>query len=215
MRSRKRSVRTDRGRPRLIALAGPSACGKTSIAGSLARKLGLKNTSMISQDQYYKNWSNLPVHKREKVNFDHPDSFDLRLLIKHLKQLKKGTEVKAPTYSYKLHKRLKKTVRIAPRPWIIVEGLFILRDRALRDLFDHKIYVTVDIPIALLRRIDRDMKHRGESVMSVCQKYFLFVLPMQKKFVSPQKRTADLVLNGCSSIADCSQKTINFILKKG
>jgi len=182
---------------RLIALAGPSGSGKTSLANRLAKRLG--RTVIISQDQYYKDWSILPLKKREEINFDHPSSFDFALMKKQLKNLKMGDTIFVPSYSYRLHKRLKRKIKILPQKWIIVEGLLVICRKSLRDLFDLKIYLDIDKETALSRRIKRDLEDRGETVDSVCRRYFKDVLPMQRRFVEPQKNWADMVVDSCET----------------
>lgn len=181
---------------KLIAIVGPTASGKSLFAKNIARTLGYVKTNIISQDQYYKDWSKIPIEEREKINFDHPNAFDFDLLKKHLVLLKRGKPVFLPRYSYKLHKRLKQVIKITPKKWIIIEGLLVLYKRALSNMFDLKIYLDINEAFALSRRIKRDVKHRGETIESVCSRYFKDVLPMQKKFVEPQKKFADIIING-------------------
>lgn len=181
---------------KFIAIAGPSASGKTFLANKLAALLGNRQTVIISQDCYYKDWSKLPFKKRETINFDHPNAFDFSLMRQHLKQLKSGELIEIPQYSYRLHKRLKRRVKIVPKKWIIIEGLLILHRKNLRNLFDVKVYVDIDIATALVRRIKRDLRHRGETVVSIYTRYFNDVFPMQKKFVEEQMKFVEMVING-------------------
>ncbi len=190
---------------KILGIAGPTASGKTSLAHILAKRL---HGAIISQDQYYHDWSGLPLKKMEKVNFDKPASFDFALLRAQLARLKSGTAVLAPCYSYRLHKRLKRKIKIFPKKWIIVEGLLLLHEQALKNIFDISVYVDIDIPTSFARRIKRDMDHRGETIDSVCRKYFEDVLPMQEKHVEPQKKWADLIVDGADC---CNPKVINRI----
>lgn len=179
-----------------VAIVGPSASGKTSLAQRLSEKLGKGKTAIISQDQYYKDWSGLSMVKRKRINFDHPDSFDFRLLEKHLRDLKKGREVRMPIYSFKKHLRLTKHYSLYAKRYVIVEGLLVLHKRGLRNLFNLKIYVDVNKGISLSRRIKRDLQHRGENIETVCKRYFNDVLPMQERYVEPQKKWSQIIVDG-------------------
>ncbi|MFH1996290.1 MAG: uridine kinase [Candidatus Omnitrophota bacterium] len=220
MRSRKRSGRAaDKARgnerrraPLIVALAGPTASGKSTLAGCLAERLGRSKTAVISLDQYYKNWSHLHKKKRDSINFDHPGSFDFPLFKAHLQALKKGRSIHAPRYSYKSHLRTKRGTIVAPKQWIIVEGLLLFYKKQLRELFDLKVYIDVLDLIAFSRRVRRDLLCRGENVFTVCNKYFGFVLPMQKKYIEPQKKHADIVINGCLTIDHCAKKVLDRII---
>ena len=181
---------------KLIAIVGPSASGKTYLAGKLAKKLGKKSTAVISQDQYYKDWSKLPLKKREQINFDHPDAFDFSLLHEQLKNLKRSKSIKVPNYSYTQHKRVKKKTKVKPKEWVIVEGLLLLHRKGIKDLFDMKVYVDVDNATSLARRIRRDTRERGESVSSVSTRFFNDVVPMQEEYVVPQKNYVNFVISG-------------------
>ena len=180
----------------LIAIAGPTASGKTTLAGLLKKKLGSKKTVIVGQDNYYKNRIDLNLKQRKMINFDHLNSFDWKLLINHLKLLKENKSVYVPLYDFKLSKRCAKIKKVTPREFIILEGLMPFFDKAMRKLIDFKIYVHSDNAICLARRLKRDTKERGDSIETVCRRYFKDVLPMQKKFVEPQKRWADLIING-------------------
>lgn len=195
-----------------IALVGPSASGKTSLSNALIEMLGKKKTIIISQDQYYRDWAYLSPRDREKINFDAPDSFDFKLMHKQLRQLKTSS-IQAPLYSYRLHKRLKKTVKVIPNRWVIVEGLLVLHKKFLRELFDFKIYVDIDYATALARRIRRDLKTRGETIESVCRRYFQNVLPMQEKYVEPQKKWVDIILKGDMPPKKAAKILYRFLVK--
>jgi len=194
--------------PKLIALVGPSASGKTSLANKLAKKLGKNKTAIISQDQYYKDWSRLPLKKREQINFDNPNAFDFKLMTAMLRRLQRGESVKVPQYSYKLHKRLTKPRTLYPKPYIIIEGLLVLHNKSLRDLLNLKIYVDIDRATSLARRIRRDTRMRGETIESVCRRYFKDVLPMQEKFVERQKKWADIIIDGSKKFNDTLLRNI-------
>jgi len=181
---------------KIVAIAGPTASGKTTLASKLAKSLGIKNTVIITQDQYYKDWSKLSLKERAQINFDSPASFDFCLLEKQLRDLRYGKVIKAPCYSYRLHKRLKKTVIIKPKKWIIIDGLLLFCHKSIRDLFDFKVYIESERATSFARRIRRDLKHRGDTIESVCKRYFNDVIPMQEKYVEPQRKFADVVVDG-------------------
>lgn len=181
---------------KIIAIAGPTASGKTTLANLLKKKLGIKKTVIISQDNYYKNRADLNLKERKKINFDHLNAFDLELLYEHLKLLKDNKPVCIPLYDFKLSKRFTKSKRITPKEFAILEGLMPFFDKSLRKLIDYKVYINSDNAICLARRLKRDTKERGDSIETVCRRYFKDVLPMQKKFVEPQRKLADLIING-------------------
>jgi uridine kinase len=181
---------------KIIAVAGSTASGKTTFANLFKKKLKENNAVVICQDNYYKDWSHLSKKERKKINFDDLKSFDLKLLIKHLKELKNGKPVCMPLYDFVQSQRLKKTKKIEPKQFIIIEGLMPFFDNKLRRLFDYKIYINASNAVCLARRIKRDTQERGESIESVCSRYFNDVLPMQKKYVEPQKKWADVIING-------------------
>jgi len=180
---------------KIIAIAGPTASGKTTFANLLKKDIGYKKTVVICQDNYYKDWPKLKLIERKKINFDDLKAFDLELLTKHLQSLKNDKSINMPLYDFVQSKRLKKTKRIKAKEFIILEGLMPFFDRKLRNLFDYKIYIDSNNGLCLARRLKRDVKERGDSIASVCKRYFKDVLPMQKKYVEPQKKWADLIIN--------------------
>ncbi|MCX5699832.1 MAG: uridine kinase [Candidatus Omnitrophica bacterium] len=180
----------------LIAIAGPTASGKTTLANLLKKILGANKAVIISQDNYYKDWPRLSLKERKKINFDNLKSFDWVLLLKHLKCLKKGNPILSPEYDFVQSRRLKKAQKVEAKQFIIVEGLIPYFEKKLRSLFDYKIYINTNNGICLARRIKRDTQERADSIESVCKRYFEDVLPMQKKYVEPQKGWADWVVEG-------------------
>ncbi len=181
---------------KLIAIAGPTGSGKTRLAQFLQEKLGKNKCVVISQDDYYKDWSHLSKKKRKKINFDHKDSFDFKLLSNHLALLKRGRSIKTPCYSFIESKRLKTTSHVIPQPYLIVEGLMPFVNVKFANLYDLKIYIDANNATCFIRRLKRDIKERGDKFEIVCTRYLKHVLPMQKQFVEPQKRMADLIVNG-------------------
>lgn len=186
----------------LIGIAGGTASGKTTLAKILKDSFQDKVT-ILKHDYYYYDHSYFDVPDN-KINFDHPDSFETDLLIDHLKDLKFGKKIERPVYSYKTNERLKETKTVNPAPIIIVEGILIFHYEKLKDLFDLKIYVDTDADIRLLRRISRDIKERDRTFDSVKNQYLSTVKPMHQKFVEPSKYQADIIIphGGLNEIAN-------------
>lgn len=177
----------------VIGIAGGSASGKTTIIDKL-KNLFKDEIVMISHDYYYWNNDHLPMEERVKLNYDHPKSFETKRLIKDVKTLKEGKEVELPIYDFTMHTRKKETLKVCPRPVIIVEGILILENKELRELMDTKVYVDVDSDERLIRRLLRDTKERGRSVDSVLNQYINTVKPMHEEFVEPSKKHADIII---------------------
>ena len=179
--------------PVIIGIAGGTGSGKSTITDAIRREVKNQIT-LIPQDSYYKNFGLLPPEKRNKINYDHPDSFDNELLMEHLKLLKKNIPIQKPIYDFKTHSRIDKTTLIKPSRIIIVEGILIFENEQLRKLMDIKIFVDTDADIRILRRIDRDIKERGRSLESIVLQYRNTVQPMHIEFVEPSKRYADIII---------------------
>lgn len=177
----------------VIGVAGGSASGKTTIVNNL-KDFFKNDIELISHDCYYKAHYDMPFEEREKLNYDHPNSFDTDLLISDLLKLKNGEVVHRPVYSYTIHNRTKETIPLHPKKVIIVEGILILENEQLRDLMDTKIYVDTDADERLMRRILRDMKERGRSIDSVMEQYSKTVKPMHEQFIEPYKKYADIII---------------------
>ena len=178
----------------IIGIAGGSGSGKTTVVRALTEQLKEK-VVVIPQDSYYKDSSHLPMEERQKVNFDHPDSIDFDLLIKHLKELKKGHSVEQPVYSYITCSRSStETVTVHPAEVIIVEGILIFCCAELRKQMDIKIFVDADDDDRLMRVMARDMLERGKTVETVIQRYSRTVKPMFLQFIEPSKRYADVII---------------------
>ena len=179
--------------PVIIGLAGGTGSGKSTITDAIRGEVKNQIT-LIPQDSYYKNFGLLPIEKRNKINYDHPDSFDNQLLMEHLKLLKKNIPIQKPIYDFKTHSRIDKTILIKPSKIIIVEGILIFENKQLRKLMDIKIFVDTDADIRILRRIERDIKERGRSLESIVLQYRNTVQPMHIEFVEPSKRYADIII---------------------
>ena len=178
----------------IIGIAGGSGSGKTTVVRALTEQLKEK-VVVIPQDSYYKDSSHLPMEERQKVNFEHPDSIDFDLLIKHLKELKKGHSVEQPVYSYITCSRSStETVTVHPAEVIIVEGILIFCCAELRKQMDIKIFVDADDDDRLMRVMARDILERGKTVETVIQRYSRTVKPMFLQFIEPSKRYADVII---------------------
>ena len=180
--------------PFLIGIAGGTGSGKTTVANAIVKRVGEERIAILSHDSYYRDFVDLPKDIFERQNFDHPDSLESELFVRHLKALKQGMVVETPIYDFKLHRRAADTRRIEPRKVILVDGILIYAEPELRKLFDVKIYVDTDADIRLIRRLKRDIAERGRSVESVVTQYESTVRPMHMEFVEPSKRYADLII---------------------
>ncbi len=181
-------------KPLLIGITGGTGSGKSTVANAIYRNFKKETISIIMQDSYYKDQSDLTYEERTKTNYDHPHAFDTDLLIRHLKSLLHGEAIEIPIYDFTIHNRKKETLREEPKDIIIVEGILILEDERLRDLFDIKIYVDTDADLRILRRLTRDIKERGRTLESVINQYLTVVRPMHLQFIEPTKRYADLIV---------------------
>jgi uridine kinase len=178
----------------LIGIAGGTGAGKTLVAQSIAQDLGSDSVLLIEQDSYYKDLHHIPLGERENRNFDHPDAFDRDLLRQHLEKLLMGEEVDMPTYDMRTHTRVGHPLRVSGRPILLLDGLLVLEDPALRHLMDIKIYVDADPDIRFIRRLKRDLTERGRTLDQAIRQYESSVRPMHLQFVEPSKRYADLVI---------------------
>jgi uridine kinase len=178
----------------VIGIAGGTGSGKTTVVRKLFEQLPENKVAIISQDSYYKDNSHIPPEERQKINFDHPNSIEFELLREHIKQLKNGEKIEEPTYSYLTCTRQKVTNTVEPKDVLIVEGILILTDKKLRELFDIKIFVYADDDDRLGRVINRDILERGRSVDKVLERYSKSVKPMHLQFIEPSKIYADLII---------------------
>src|SRR5512139_1581338 len=180
----------------IVGIAGGTGCGKTTAVRKVMEAFPNNEVVMISQDSYYRDNSAIPPEERQKINFDHPDSIEFSLLIDHLRQLKKGKSVEMPVYSYLTCLRSKETITIKPSEVVIVEGILILTDKGLRNMFDIKVFVDADADDRLGRVIQRDIVERGRSVLQVLERYHDTVKPSHLQFIEPSKRYADIIIPG-------------------
>jgi len=188
----------------LVGIAGGTGSGKTTLANTLIDTLEEENTIFIPHDNYYKDRSHLPFSERKDVNYDHPDAFETNLLVSHLKKLQAGNTINMPQYDYSTHTRKDKTIKISPKPVIIVEGILVLADEKLRNLFDIKLFVDTDSDIRILRRLKRDINDRNRTFQSVYDQYLTTVKPMHEAFVEPSKSHADIIIpeGGMNDVAN-------------
>jgi uridine kinase len=178
----------------VIAIAGGSGSGKTTVAQVILQRVGPDRISFLQHDAYYKDLSGLPPVQRAEVNFDHPNSLDSELLIRHIKQLKNSQPVEVPIYDFATHSRTERTYSVQARGVILVEGILLFAEPALRDLFDVKLFVDTDSDIRFIRRLQRDIAERGRTTDSVIHQYITTVRPMHLEFVEPSKRYADVII---------------------
>ncbi len=178
----------------VVGIAGGTGSGKTTVVRKIIEKLPKDEVAVLSQDSYYKDNSHLPLEERQKINFDHPNALEFDLLIEHIKQLKQGKSVNEPIYSYITCTRSDETILVKPKDVVIVEGILVLTNKKLRDLFDIKVFVYADADDRLIRVIKRDIVERGRSVNTVLERYQATVKPMHEQFIEPSKRYADLIV---------------------
>lgn len=199
----------------IIGIAGGTGSGKSTFTNHLKKTFG-DNIAVIYYDNYYKCQDELPFEERKKTNYDHPCAFETELLLEHLKQLREGKSIFCPVYDYSVHNRTSETVRVDPKKIIIVEGILVLQDERLRDLFDIKVFVEADADERVLRRVIRDVKERGRDVEGIAQQYLTTVKPMHYMYVEPTKALADIIINsGRNCVArDIFETKIQQILEK-
>lgn len=177
----------------VIGITGGSGSGKTTVVKKILDFFPGNEVAVISQDAYYRDNSHLPLEERRKINFDHPNSIEFELLVKHIEALKKGQAIEEPTYDYVTSSRQQKTTRIEPRHIVIVEGILLFTDAQIRNLCNIKVYVDADSDDRLIRIIERDMLERGRSAQDVINRYQI-VKAMHEQFIEPTKRFADLII---------------------
>ena len=180
--------------PVIIGIAGGTGSGKTTVARAIYDRVGSDRIEWIAHDSYYRDFDALSPEERTKINFDHPDSLESELLMRHLDALCKGSAVEVPVYDFATHSRKAETQRVEPRRVIIVEGILVLAEPELRKRIDIKLFVDTPADIRFVRRLTRDIESRGRSLPSVVQQYLTTVRPMHEEFVEPSKRHADLII---------------------
>lgn len=185
----------------IIGIAGGTGSGKSTFNNRLKQYFG-DNITVIYHDNYYRQHDDLSFAERQTINYDHPESLETDLLIEHLQKLRQGQSVECPVYDFSQHNRSKETITIKPSRVIVVEGILILQDERLRNMFDIKIFVEADADERILRRILRDMKERGRDLENIIDQYLTTVKPMHYLYVEPSKTSADIVINsGLNNVA--------------
>jgi uridine kinase len=180
--------------PVVIGVAGGSGSGKTTVVRRIVESLGAEQVTVLEHDLYYRDRSDLRLEERAALNYDHPDSLETDLMVRHVAELKAGRAVQVPTYDFARYCRLATTDTAVPRSAIIVEGILIFVDAALRQMMDVKVFVDADADTRFIRRLQRDMAERGRTVQSVIEQYLSTVKPMHLDFVEPSKRYADIIV---------------------
>lgn len=178
----------------IIGIAGGTGCGKTTVVNQLIEELTLDHVGVITQDSYYNDLSHLTYEERVQVNFDHPKAIDFDLLGEHLSQLKQGFSIEQPVYSFTDHNRTSETLITEPRKVMIVEGILIMTNPMIREMFDIKIYVHADSDERLIRRLKRDINERGRDIEEVLSRYQTTLKPMHDQFIEPTKEYADIII---------------------
>ena len=180
--------------PLIIGVAGGSGSGKTTVVRRILEALGDARVPVLEHDRYYRDRNDLRLEERAALNYDHPDSLETDLLVSHVRELRAGRDIEAPVYDFARHARKDETETIAAGRAIIVEGILIYTDPALRKLMDVKVFVDTDDDTRFIRRLQRDIAERGRTVQSVIEQYLGTVKPMHLEFVEPSKRYADVII---------------------
>jgi uridine kinase len=180
--------------PLVIGIAGGSGSGKTTVAQAILQRVGTDRIAFLQHDSYYKDLRGLPPAQRNEFNFDHPNSLETDLLIKHIAALRNGKPVEVPIYDFSTDSRTTQSFTVEPRNVILVEGILIFTEAALRKMFDIKIFVDTDSDLRFIRRLERDIHERGRTTDSVVKQYLHTVRPMHLEFVEPSKRYADVII---------------------
>jgi len=177
----------------VIGIAGGTGSGKTTLINRIQEEFQ-DSIVILSHDFYYQKHTDIPFEERAKLNYDHPNSFETDLMIRHILDLKQGRAIQRPVYNFVEHDRMDQTVTVEPAKVIIVEGILLFENQRLLELFDIKVFVDTDADVRIIRRILRDVKERGRSLDSVIQQYLTTVKLMHEQFVEPSKKNADIII---------------------
>ncbi|MBK5253194.1 MAG: uridine kinase [Peptostreptococcaceae bacterium] len=177
----------------VIGIAGGTGSGKSTLIDAIKSEFNDEIT-IISHDYYYKPHNELTFEERKHLNYDHPNSFDTDLMVKHIKELTEGKSIERPVYDFTIHNRLDETVTLNSSKVIIVEGILIFENKELINLFDIKVFIDTDADVRIIRRIVRDVKERGRTLESVVEQYLTTVKLMHEEFVEPSKKNADIII---------------------
>jgi len=181
-------------KPFIIGVAGGTGSGKTTLVERICEVVGLDSVVLLSHDRYYRSQDHLPMEERLKTNYDHPNSLETELMIKHLKQLKQGKPAVVPMYDFTQHTRAAETQTVQPQPVIIIEGILIFSDKQLREQCDLRVFVDTDADVRFGRRLLRDVQERGRTFEFGIKQYLNMSKPMHEEFVEPSKRFADIIV---------------------
>ena len=195
---------------KFLGITGGAASGKTTIAQHLLKNLN-ERISVLQFDRYYRDQGHLTAEHRALVNYDHPDSLDHELLVKHLDSLSEGTSIDAPIYDFVTHTRTQQTEKIEPKEFVIVDGILIMAFAEIMERLTFKIFIDTPDETRLKRRIARDMDERGRTEESVRKQFEASVLPMHKKFVEPFRDSTQLIIDGLEDPSKSVAKLISFI----
>lgn len=198
----------------VIGIAGGTGSGKTTVVNNILRDLSTESVIVISQDNYYRDNHDMPLEERHKINFDHPRSIDFDLLKEHVRMLKDGQSINQPVYSFITHTRTEETILTHPQSVIIVEGILVLTDAELRDLFDMKIFVHADSDERLIRRVRRDIQERGRDLDEVLSRYQDTLKPMHQQFIEPSKNYADIIIPNMKKGHSVAVKILSSVIKE-
>ena len=189
-----RTIKGPPGSPLVIGVAGGTGSGKTTLAKAIEEALPGGVVAIVTHDAYYKERLDMNEEELSRVNYDHPDSLDNDLLVEHIDTLISGQSIEMPLYDFVTHRRKEETIGIEPVPVIIVEGILIFSSKPLLDRMDIKLFIDTPADIRVLRRVRRDMEHRGRTFEDIRRQYYETVRPMHEQFVEPGRRIADLVI---------------------
>ena len=178
----------------IIGIAGGTGSGKSTVVKKIVESLPPHYVAVVPLDSYYNDTTEMTQEERRAINFDHPDAFDWKLLIKQVNSLRDGIAIEQPTYSYILNNRLPETIKVEPKPVIIIEGIMTLLNKKLREMMDLKIFVDCDSDERLIRNIQRDTVDRGRTVSMVMERDMEVLKPMHEQFIEPTKRYADIII---------------------
>lgn len=178
----------------VIGIAGGTGSGKSTVVREIINSLPKDEVAVIPQDSYYNDNHHIPLEERLKMNYDEPASIEWSLLAKHIEELREGRSIEMPTYDFITCARQEKTVHVEPREVVVVEGILVLTDKALRDMMDVKVFVDADDDERLIRVIHRDCIERGRTPQMVIDRYQETLKPMHELYIAPSKRYADLIV---------------------
>ena len=181
-------------KPFVIGVAGGSGSGKSTVTREVLASVEAGMASVLMQDDYYRDQSDMSPEDRRKVNYDHPDAFDWPLMVEHVRRLCNGEAIEMPVYSFAQDNRTAETITVPPAPVIVIEGLFALYNAELRKMMSLKVFVDTAPDVRFIRRLQRDISERGRSTESVIQQYLETVRPMHKQFIEPTRRNAHVIL---------------------